>query len=184
MMSKGPVTILLSGAPGTGKSTLQHHAPAFFRPRLGETAGIGTDEVYQMFDPDWALPYSAERAQLVQQTCCQLALHFFAHHFRCVLIAGNALYTPTVVQAYWQALAPVSQVYHFTLEADHATVVARVQQRGDLDAHPPVWLAEWQAHIRTHYAPWTRVIDATRLTVEQTLGMISDQLINSTSVIF
>ena len=163
------VTILLSGAPGTGKSTVQRRAPAYFRPRLGETAAFGTDEVHTMFDPDWELPYSQQRADLVTDLCCTLAKQFFAADFRCVLIAGNALYSAETVQQYRQALTPISQLHHFTLDADLETIVTRVQQRGDLAVHPLAWLANWLTHIRIHYADWTQVIDTTQLSVEETL---------------
>ena len=174
-----PVTILLSGAPGTGKSTVQRRAPAYFRSRLGATAAFGTDEIHAMIDPDWMLPYEQRRADFITQTCCHLAQQFFAADFRCVLIAGNALYTAETVEQYRQALTPFSYLYHITLDADLATLVERVRQRGDLTAHPPTWLAEWLAHIRGHYADWTHVIDTTNLSVEETLDVIYAQLLDS-----
>lgn len=179
-----PVTILLSGAPGTGKSTVQRRTPAYFRPLLGDTAAFGTDEIHTMIDPDWVLPYDPQRANFVAQIGCRLAQEFFAADFRCVLIAGNALYTAEAVKTYWQALAPISEVYHITLDADLATVVERVQQRGDLAAHPPDWLAKWLTHIRSYYADWTHVIDTTDLSIEQTLDAIARHLANRTVVPF
>lgn len=166
-------TILLSGAPGTGKSTVQRRAPAYLGTRLGNTAAFGTDEIHAMFDPDWALPYSQARADLVTDLSCRLAKEFFAANFRCVMIAGNALYTAEAVQRYRAVLASVSQLHHFTLDAELATIVSRVRQRGDLSSHPPEWLADWLTHIRSNYADWTHVIDTTALTVEQILDEIS-----------
>ncbi len=52
MSSKNPLIMLLSGAPGTGKSTIQRHTPAYYRPLLGDTAAFGTDEVLSMIDPN------------------------------------------------------------------------------------------------------------------------------------
>ncbi len=48
-------TILVSGAPGTGKSTVRHLAPHYFRQRYGETAAFDTDEFYTFFDPAWTM---------------------------------------------------------------------------------------------------------------------------------
>lgn len=155
---------------------MQRLAPAYFRQQGSAVAAMGTDEIYTMIDPDWVLPYAEERATLIAQSCLLLARHFLAAGFDCVLIAGNALYTPSAVQTYVLGLQAVSHVYHFTLEAEHATVVARVQQRGELAAHPPAWLAEWLAHIRAYYAPWTQIIDTTGLTGEQVLAMIYAQV--------
>lgn len=170
------VTILLSGAPGTGKSAVQRRAPAYFRAQLGDTAAFGTDEIHAMIDPDWVLPYDQRRTDFITQLCCHLAQQFFAADFRGLLIAGNALYTTETVNLYQRALSPFSQLYHITLEADIATVVERVRQRGDLAAHPPGWLAEWLAHIRGHYADWTHVIDTSNLSIEQTLDAIAAQV--------
>ena len=122
-----------------------------------------------MIDPDWMLPYEQRRADFITQTCCHLAQQFFAADFRCVLIAGNALYTAETVELYRQALTPFSYLYHVTLDADLATLVERVRQRGDLTAHPPNWLAEWLAHIRGHYADWTHIIDTTNLSASAIL---------------
>ncbi|MCB0063163.1 MAG: hypothetical protein KDE19_13660, partial [Caldilineaceae bacterium] len=97
---------------------------------------------------------------------------------RCVLIAGNALYTAETVEIYREALTPFSHLYHFTLDADLATVVERVRQRGDLTAHPPAWLSDWLTHIRGHYAGWTHVIDTTNLSVEEILNAIYAQLLD------
>jgi len=166
------VTILLSGAPGTGKTTVQSKAPAYFRPKLGNTAAFGTDEIYKMIDPEWTLPYDQGRADLVTAICCRVAKQFLEADFRCVLIAGNALYTAATVQLYRRELAPYSRFYHITLDADDATIVERVRRRGDLTAHPPAWLAEWLVHIRSHYADWTSVIDTTNLSVTETLDAI------------
>jgi hypothetical protein len=128
--------------------------------------------IYTMIDPDWALPYDEERAALIAQSCILLARNFLTAGFNYALIASNALHTRNAVQMYLRGLQSVSQIYHFTLEADHATVVERVEQRGDLAVHSPVWLAEWLAHIRSHCEPWTQIIDTTGLTGEQVLEMI------------
>lgn len=65
-----------------------------------------------------------------------------------------------------------------TLDAQLDVVTARIQERGDLDIHPPEWLAAYLDHIRSHYADWTRVIDTSRLTPEETLEVIARHIAN------
>ena len=166
-----PITILLSGAPGAGKSTIQRRAPGYFRTRLGATAALGTDEIYTLVDPDWSMADETWH-QIARDNCILLAKSFFQHGFRLVVIAGNALYTRSNVNEYLAALLPISAIYHFTLDAHLDAVVERVRARGDLDTHSPDWLASWLDQIRSHYAHWTQLIDTSDLTVEQTLDTI------------
>ena len=166
-----PITILISGAPGTGKSLIQRRAPGYFRARLGATAVLGTDEIYTLVDPDGSMADEGWQ-QIARDNCILLAKSFFQQEFRLVVIAGNALYTQAIVNQYLAALLPISAVYHFTLDARLDVVVERVRARGDLDEHPPDWLAGWLDHIRAHYAHWTQVIDTSDLSVEQTLDAI------------
>lgn len=49
-----PITMLVSGGIGTGKSALRWLAPNYLRDALGDTAAIDIDEVYMQFDPDWS----------------------------------------------------------------------------------------------------------------------------------
>jgi hypothetical protein len=135
------VCILVSGAPGTGKATIQRLAPAFFRTHVGESAAFGTDEIYRIVDPDWS-QNSGRLRDLCKSNCIQLALNLFRNNVRAVLIAGNALYDWRDVNDYVQALRPVSSVYHFTLTAPVADVYERVKRRGDADMHPQRWLGD------------------------------------------
>jgi predicted kinase len=164
-------TILLSGAPGTGKSTIQRLAPSYFRGRLGEAAAIGTDEIYTIVDPDWSQTNEYWK-QMARDNCILLARNLFSQGVRVVLIGGNDLYTKQVVNVYLSALLPLSTVFHFTLDARLEVAVDRVARRGDLDAHPAEWLAEWLEHVREHISTWTQVVDTTYLTPEQTLELI------------
>ena len=166
-----PITILVSGAPGTGKSTVQALAPYYFRERLGEAAALGTDEFYQIFDPRWS---SSDRRlwQLAVGSCLAVASHLFQQGVQVVLIASNGLYLKEDVEPVLAGLQPISAVYHFTLDAQLDVVVERIRKRGDLAQHPPEWLAAWLDHIRPHYAEWTRVIDTSTLTPEQALERI------------
>lgn len=171
-----PVTILLSGAPGTGKSAIQRLAPSYFRDRFGEAAAIGTDEIYTIVDPDWSQT-SEHWKQIARDNCIVLARNLFSHGIRVALIGGNDLYTKPVVNQFLSALLPVSAVFHFTLDAQLEVVVQRVKQRGDLPAHPAEWLAGWLNHIRTHYASWTQVIDTSYLTPDRTLEIIYQKVL-------
>ncbi|MDQ3704874.1 MAG: zeta toxin family protein [Chloroflexota bacterium] len=171
-----PVTVLLSGAPGTGKSTIQHLAPSYFRERIGEAASIGTDEIYTIVDPDW-LQTNHYWKQIARDNCIILAKNLFAHGVQVVVIGGNDLYSRGVVNQYLAALLPVSAVLHFTLAAEIEAVVDRVDRRGDLNAHPAEWLSGWLQHVRKHVANWTRIIDTTHLTPEQTLEIIYQKVI-------
>src|SRR5262245_46100808 len=165
------ITILLSGAPGTGKSTVQRRAPAYFRARLGAAAALGTDEIYVLVDPDWSKADETWH-RIARDNCILLAKNFFKEGYKVVVLAGNALYTRPVVNLYLAELLPVSAVYHFTLDARLDTVVERVRARGDLAQHPPEWLAGWLNHVRAHYADWTQVIDTSELTPEATLHVL------------
>ncbi len=165
------MTILLSGAPGTGKSAVQRLAPGYFRDRFGEAASIGTDEIYTIVDPDWSQT-NEHWKEIARDNCILLVRNLFLHGIRVVLIGGNDLYTQLVVNQFLAALLPTSAVFHFTLDAQLEVVVQRVGQRGDLPSHPAEWLAGWLDHIRTHYAAWTQVIDTSYLTPEETLEII------------
>jgi hypothetical protein len=150
---------------------VQRRAPGYFRARLGPTAALGTDEIYTIVDPDWSAADESWH-RLARDNCILLTRNFFQRGFRLVVIAGNALYTKPIVNEYLAALLPISAVYHVTLDARLDVVVERVLARGDLDEHPPDWLARWLDHIRAHYADWTQVIDTSDLTPEETLDVM------------
>ena len=145
------ITIILSGAPGTGKSTVQARAPYYFRDRLSEAAAIGTDEFYTIFDPRWT---TNDRRwwQIAVGSCICVTKYLFQQGVRVVLIGSNGLYTREDVDQVLAELLSVSAVYHITLDAHLDVVVERVRKRGDLGEHPPEWLAAWLDHIRAYYA--------------------------------
>lgn len=163
--------ILISGAPGTGKSTLRRLAPAYFRQRAGETVAFDTDEVYAFFDPDWTTN-DRRRWYLALDLCLASAYWLATHALTHIIIVSNGFYTTDDVNRALTHLAPYCQVYHVTLDADHEVVVERIRHRGDLSQHPPEWLAAWQAHIRSHYRPWTHIIDTSVATPEHVLDRI------------
>jgi broad-specificity NMP kinase len=170
------ITILLSGAPGTGKSTVQALAPYFFRARLGEAAAIGTDEFYTIFDPRWTTN-NRHWWRIAIGSCLCVTNYLFKQGVQVVLIASNGLYTREDVNIVLAELQPLSAVYHITLDAQLDVVVERVRKRGDLGEHPPEWLAAWLDHIRPYYAEWTLLIDTSTLTSEQTLERIYQHII-------
>lgn len=170
-MTHQPITILLSGAPGVGKTAIQRLTPRFFRARGIEAAAMGTDDIYTIIDPDWSDP-NQRRRDITRANCILLAQNLFQHGVGVVLICGNALYSEQLTQDYVIALRPISAVYHFTLDAQLDVLVERVRTCGDLDAHPPEWLAAWRRLIHTHCGPWTHLIDTSLLTPEATLELM------------
>ena len=168
-------TILVSGAPGTGKSTVRHNAPYYFRQRFGEAAAFDTDEFYSFFDPDWTIN-NRGWWRISRDACFASAQYLLLHGVDTVLISSNGLYMAEDVNAALAQLHPCGTVYHITLEARHDVVVERVRQRGDLEEHPPDWLAAWLSHIRKYIAPWTCVIDTSDLTPHAVLDAINEHV--------
>ncbi len=159
------ITILVSGAPGTGKTVIQQNARRSFEPRLGETAAMGLDDLYMMVDPDWSFHGKAQDAcsELARKNAILLAKSLFDAGLQVVVITGNAIHTKTAINAYLSELLPLSDVYHFTLDTEPEEVMRRVQLRGDTDKSLK-WLIAWLDLIREHHGPWTEVIDTTALT--------------------
>jgi len=171
------MTILISGAPGTGKSTVQSRAPYFFRERQGETAAMSLDEFYRLFDPRWTTN-NHDWWTMAMANCLAMAINLFNAGVRVVVIEGNALYTKESVNNVLRKLLPFSTVYHITLDAQLEVVTARIRERGDIDIHPPDWLAAYLDHIRSYYSDWTQVIDTSTLTPEDTLEAIARHIVN------
>ena len=170
-----PIAILISGAPGTGKSTLLTHAPYFFRAHIGETAGLSYDEFYRLFDPLWSTNNREWWRQAVE-LCLGVAASLLRDHVQVLLIESNGLYTKEDVNTALRVLLPLSSVYHITLDADLDVATARIAQRGDLNLHPPDWVGSWLEHIRSYYEDWTTVIDTSHLTPEQTLEQMYERI--------
>ena len=168
-----PTLLLLSGAPGAGKTTLQCLSPDVVRPLGGYCAAFGTDDVYQLVDPNWALVQEERCHTIARQNCLLLARSFFEQELRLVMIAGNALYHPDHYAQYQAALGAHCRVCHITLDARDEVVVERVRARGDLAQHPPAWLAEWLAHVRSFLGPWTTRINTSDQSPAETLQHIA-----------
>jgi hypothetical protein len=98
-MTHQPITILLSGAPGVGKTAIQRLTPRFFRARGIEAAAMGTDDIYTIIDPDWSDP-NQRRRDITRANCILLAQNLFQHGVGVVLICGNALYSEQLTQDY------------------------------------------------------------------------------------
>lgn len=58
-------TILLSGACGSGKTSIAQLGYRRLAASWGPTATLDTDTLYLMVDPHWALPYDERRNALV-----------------------------------------------------------------------------------------------------------------------
>lgn len=164
-------TIIISGAPGTGKSAIRRHAPYFFRQYYGAAAALDTDEYYPLFDPQWTTN-NRDWWKIATDTSLYVADYLLRCGVVIVAISSNGLYTPEAVNHVLAVLGKQSTIYHVTLDAPLATLIARVEQRGDLAEHPADWLAAWQTHIRSYYAAWTYVLDNGNLSLEETLEAI------------
>ena len=167
-----PTTIIVSGAPGTGKSTLRRHAPYFFRPRYGEAAALDTDEYYPLFDPQWT-GNNRDWWAIATDAALHMTDYLFRRGVQIVLISSNGFYTPEAVNHAITMLGKKSKLYHITLDAPLTAIVRRIEQRGDLQEHPADWLAAWQTHIRSYYAKWTYILDSGKLAPEATLEAIN-----------
>ena len=176
-----PITILISGALGTGKSTVSERATYFFREHLGETATLSTDEFYRMFDPRWTTN-NRDWWKTAMQNCFAVATWLFQHGVQIVVIEGNGFYAKDSVDEVLCALGSHSTVYHITLDAQLDVVTERVRQRGDLERHGQEGLAAWLNLVHGHLADWTYVIDTSNLTPEETLVQIYEYIRESTGI--
>lgn len=166
-----PSTVLLSGACGSGKSTILTLGYKALDSCWGPTASFDTDSLLMMVDPHWELPYDESRVRLMLDQCALLAESFFAGGLERVLIGGNALHTPAEINPLVERLLEMGDVFHVTLDPSLDEIVRRVRQRGG--DKTPEWLAVHVNWMRSLYANWTWRIDNSRLTPIETLYEIA-----------
>jgi len=73
-----PATVLLSGACGSGKSTVLTLGYRAFDAVWGPTAAFDTDVLLMMVDPRWELTHEERRLDLLFEQCGLLAESFLA----------------------------------------------------------------------------------------------------------
>ena len=164
-------TILLSGACGSGKSTLMTLGYRAFEPHWGPTATIDTDTILMMVDPRWELDDEERRLELAGYQCGLLAESFLTTGFACVIIGGNGLHTPEEINDLVALLLRLGEVYHVTLDPSLAETQRRVATRGG--DQTPEWLAAHVEWMRARYRSWTCRIDNTQLDPEAALAEIA-----------
>jgi hypothetical protein len=167
-------SILLSGACGSGKSTLMTLGYRALEAHLGPTATIDTDTILMMVDPRWELAHEKRRLELAGYQCGLLAESFLTTGFACVIIGGNGLHTPAEINDLVAFLLRLGEVYHVTLDPSLAETQRRVAARGG--DKTPEWLAAHVEWMRARYRPWTCRIDNTLLDPEAALAEIAQRV--------
>ncbi|MEX1009266.1 MAG: AAA family ATPase [Acidimicrobiia bacterium] len=166
-------TILLSGACGSGKSTLMNLGYRALERHLGPTAVIDTDTVLMMVDPRWELSHEERRLDLAGYQCFLLARSFLDAGFQCVIIGGNGLHTPDEINDLIALLLDVGDVFHVTLDPALTEIQSRVANRGG--DQTPEWLADHVQWMRARYRSWTCCIDNTELSPEATIAQVAER---------
>jgi hypothetical protein len=168
-------TILLSGAMGSGKSTLMGLGYRALASHWGPTATIDQDDVLRMVDPRWELDGDdqARHFEIAGWHEWLLARSFLTQFgFECVVIGGNGLHTPAEgLNDLITFLLGVGDVFHVTLDPSLDEIRRRVAQRGG-DASAAS-LAEHVAWMRARYRDWTCRVDNTSLRPEEALAEIA-----------
>jgi hypothetical protein len=169
------MTILLSGACGSGKSTLMTLGYRAFAAHWGATACIDTDTVLMMVDPRWELAHEERRLDLAGYQCWQLANSFLAGGFQSVVIVGNGLHTPEEgLNDLVSFLLTVSDVHHVTLDPSLEEIQRRVAERGS--DHTAEWLEEHVEWMSARYRDWSCRIDTTTLSPQATLAELAKRI--------
>jgi hypothetical protein len=166
-------TILLSGACGSGKSTLMQLGYRALEAHWGPTAVIDTDTVLMMVDPRWELTHEERKLDLAGYQCFVLARSFLKAGFECVVIGGNGLHTPAELNDLVALLLELGEVYHVTLDPSLTEIQRRVASRGGDKTSE--WLADHVEWMRARYREWTCRIDNTSLSPEATLVEIAQR---------
>lgn len=166
-------TILLSGACGSGKSTIMRLGYRMLEAHLGPTATIDTDAILMMVDPRWELSHDERRLDLAGHQCCLLAESFLTRGFECVIIGGNGLHTPEEINDLIARLLRLGDVYHVTLDPSLPEIQRRVASRGG--DQTPEWLVDHVSWMRARYREWTCRIDKSAHGPEATLAHIAER---------
>jgi hypothetical protein len=166
-----PICLLVSGGPGTGKSTIALHSTYFFRQHIGESAALSMDEFYRMFDPHWSSSNS-KWWRMAWEHCLASTKWLLRNGIMVVTIEGNGFYAKEPVSDFVKTVSSMAIVYHVTLDASLEITTDRLRRRGDLAAHPPDFVSGWLALIRQHRYSWSYVVDTSTRTIEETLAEI------------
>jgi len=168
-------TILLSGAVGSGKSTIMRLGYRALSAHWGPTATIDTDTIVMMVDPTWELSDEERDYELAGWQIWLLARSFLSRGFECVLIGGNAPHTPDrALNDLIGRLLGVGDVYHVTLDPSPAQTQRRVAQRGG--GPRPEWVTEHVGRLRATYQDWTCRVDNSRLSPLETVAEIAARI--------
>jgi hypothetical protein len=165
-------TILLTGAMGTGKSTLLALSATTRAAHLGKTAAIDADLVSMMVDPTFELPDEERHLDLSGYQCWLLAQSFLRAGFEPVLIGSNGFHTPEEgLNDMIAFLLTAGDVHHVTLDPSLDEIQRRMARRGsDLDRDS---IAAHVAWMRGRQRAWTCRIDNTAMSPEATLAEIA-----------
>lgn len=169
-----PRTILLSGACGSGKTSIAQLGHRRLTASWGPTATLDTDTLFTMVDPHWELPYEERRGLLVLRQVGLLASSFLDDGFATMLILGNALHTGEELDVFLPALLERGDVFHVTLDPSIEEIVRRVAARGG--DKTPEWLATHVEWMRERYEPWTCRIDNSSLSPSETVDLLTSQI--------
>lgn len=166
------MTILITGAMGSGKTTLMSIPYRTRRAHLGKTAAIDADVVSKMIDPTMELPDEDRHLDLTGFQCWLLAESFLAAGFDTVMIGSNGFHTPEEgLNDMVSFLLTVGDVYHVTLDPSLEEIRRRVAARET--GMPDDALSEHVAWMRARQRRWTCRIDNTSLSPEATLAEIA-----------
>lgn len=166
-------SILLSGACGSGKSTMMALGYRAREVHCGPTATIDTDTILMMVDPRWELAHEERWYELAGYQCWLLARSFLTAGFDCVIIGGNGLHSPEEINELVTLLLGLGEVYHVTLDPSLSEIQRRVANRGG--DHTPEWLAGHVEWMRARYRSWTCRIDNTSLSPQAVLAEIVER---------
>ena len=170
-----PRTVFLSGAAGSGKTTVLRLSYDEKLATLGRTAAIDSDQLFLMVDPRWDLPYDDARTALVLRQCVQLAESFFGAGYENVLIAGNAIHDAIDLNPVLPDLLRFGRVFHLSLDPSEEAVLRRTADDPD---RSPAHLVDELHRQRAKRSPWSAPIDNSNLSPLETLQKIA-QLVQS-----